>query len=171
MERDPNDGQNGRGSRVRKEPKVMVIPFRAHLQLSYRSKTLCESWFDSKILLMKILDGPYQELQSLDFYFAFVLWLANCSGALFSENSFVHHDFCGSTKVKNIAANHRYGINWYCNHMHWMQASLLGSESNRILLWTWKILPPFPKSRTALPQSTVTRLLGSFLQMTTRRPV
>ena len=34
-----------------------------------------------------------------------------------------------------------------------------------------EILPPFQKSRNTLPQSTVTWSLGSFLRMTTRRPV
>ena len=34
-----------------------------------------------------------------------------------------------------------------------------------------KLLPPFPKSRNALPQSTVTPSLESFLRMTTRCPV
>ena len=38
-------------------------------------------------------------------------------------------------------------------------------------LSTYKVLPPFQKSRNASPKSTVTRLLGSFLRMTTRRPV
>ena len=33
------------------------------------------------------------------------------------------------------------------------------------------LLPPFQKSRNASPQSTVTRSLGSFLRMTTRRLV
>ena len=33
------------------------------------------------------------------------------------------------------------------------------------------VLPPFQKSRNASPQSTVTRSLGSFLRMTTRRLV
>ena len=33
------------------------------------------------------------------------------------------------------------------------------------------ILPPFKKSRKAVPLSTVTQLLGSFLRMTTRCPV
>ena len=37
--------------------------------------------------------------------------------------------------------------------------------------YTFFVLPPFKKSRNALPQSTVTRSLGSFLLMTTRRPV
>ena len=45
---------------------------------------------------------------------------------------------------------------------------LLESQEQRVSL---QILPPFQKSRNASPPSTVTRLLGSFLRMTTRRHV
>ena len=44
-------------------------------------------------------------------------------------------------------------------------------QKNLSLIWIRNVPPPFHKSRYALPQSTVTRSLVSFLRMTMRRPV
>ena len=57
--------------------------------------------------------------------------------------------------------------------LHEMDEELQASQFYRSNPSPWppNILPPFRKSRNASPPSTVTRSLGSFLPMTTRRSV